>query len=90
MKISDTKKEKILEQILALLYSFFPRPYFTSQIAYEIARDEEFVKKLLIELKKKKFVVEITKNSKGIIYKRRSRWALSNNIYQKYKQLSYN
>jgi len=90
MKISDIKKEKISEQILALLYSFFPKPYFTSQIALEIARDEEFMKKLLIELRNKNFVVEIKKNPKGILYKRRSRWTLSDSIYQKYKQLSHN
>ena len=86
MKISKIKKEKISEQVLALLYSFFPRSYFTSQIA----RDEEFMKELLIELKNKKLIIEIKKNSKGIPYKRRSRWTLNDNTYQKYKQLSYN
>ena len=90
MKISKIKKEKISEQVLALLYSFFPRSYFTSQIAFEIARDEEFMKELLIELKNKKLIIEIKKNSKGIPYKRRSRWTLNDNTYQKYKQLSYN
>ena len=90
MKISNTKKEKISEQILAALYSFFPKSYFTSQIAFEVARDEEFTKRLLIELKNKNLVVEIKKNPKGIIYKRRSRWALSDSAYQKYKQLSHN
>jgi len=89
MKISNLKKEKISEQILALLYSFFPRSYFTSQIAFEMARDEEFMKKLLIELEKKKLIIEIKKNPKGVRYKRRSRWTLSDNTYQKYKQLSH-
>ena len=56
MKISEEKREKISEQILALLYSSSPRPLFTSKIAQEIARDEEFVKRLLIDLKKKKLV----------------------------------
>ena len=44
MKISIQKREKISEQILAYLYSISPRPSFTSHIAEELARDEEFIK----------------------------------------------
>ena len=85
MKISNKKKEKISEQILALLYSTSPKTLFTSQIAEEIARDEEFVKKLLIQLMEKKLVIEIKKNPQGIIYKRRARWRLSDPAYFSYK-----
>ena len=85
MKISDKKREKISEQILAYLYSVNPKPIFTLHIAQEIARDEEFVKKLLIELKKKNFVIEIKKNPKGIPYTKRSRWKLSEKVYEIYK-----
>lgn len=85
MKISTKKKEKIFEQILALLYSITPKPLFTLHIAQEIARDEEFIKKLLLELKRKKLVVEIKKNPSGIPYLRRSRWKLSDPTYQIYK-----
>jgi hypothetical protein len=85
MKISEQKKEKIYEQILALLYSISPKPLFTLNIAQEIARDEEFVKFLLLELKKKDLLVEIKKNSKGIVYLKRSRWKLSDSAYQAYK-----
>jgi len=87
MRISETKKEKISEQILALLYSVSPKFLFTSQIALEIARDEEFTKKLLAELKNKNLVVEIKKNPKGIDYVRRSRWKLSDKTYKTYKTL---
>ncbi len=85
MKISAKKKEKISEQILALLFSTTPKPLFTLHIAKEIARDEEFVKKLLLDLKIKKLVVEINKNPFGIPYKRRSRWKLSDLAYTIYK-----
>jgi len=85
MQISNKKKEKISEQILALLYSTSPKTLFTSQIAEEIARDEEFVKKLLVVLREKKLVVEVKKNPQGIIYKRRSRWRLSDIAYISYK-----
>ena len=85
MKISTEKEEKISEQILALLYSIAPKPLFTSHIAHEIARDEEFTKKILLKLKNKKLIVEIKKNPKGIPYIKRTRWKLSNAAYQSYK-----
>lgn len=85
MKISQEKKEKISEQILAFLYSVNPKPIFTLYIAKEIARDEEFIKKILLGLKERKLVIEIKKNPKGIKYLRRSRWKLSDSIYQTYK-----
>jgi len=85
MKISDQKKEKISEQILALLFEKSPNLLFTSQIAMEIARDEEFIKDLLIELKKKGLVNSINKNSNGINYIRRIRWKLSDQAYIIYK-----
>ena len=86
MKISNKKREKISEQILAYLYSINPKPSFTAHIAREIARDEEFTKKLLIELKKKKLVTEIKKSPKGVDYMRRSRWKLTDKAYEIYKK----
>ena len=86
MKISQEKKNKISEQILAYLYSQSPKTIFTSHIALEMARDEEFVKKLLIDLQKKGFVVKINKNPQGKEYLRRARWKLSNKVYHYYKQ----
>ena len=86
MKISDKKKEKIFEQILAVLYSNNLKPLFTYEVAQEIARDEEFIKRLLLELLNKKLVSKIDKNPKGIPYIRRARWKLTNVIYQTYKK----
>ena len=85
MKISETKKEKIFEQILAFLFSINPKIVFTVDIAREIARDEEFIKKLLLKLKEKHLVIEIKKNSKGIDYLKRRRWRLSDETYKAYK-----
>ncbi len=87
MRISNEKKEKISEQILSVLFQISPKPLFTSNIAYEIARDEEFIKTLLFELKKKRLVVEVKKNAKGKEYTRRSRWILSEKAYNAYKKL---
>jgi hypothetical protein len=86
MKISNEKREKISEQIINFLFLNNPKPFFTSHIAKELARDEEFTKKLLFELKKKKLVREIKKNAKGVDYLKRSRWKLSDESYNAYKQ----
>ena len=85
MKLSDKKKEKISEQIIAFLYSTSPKPSFTSYIEEEVARDDEMVKALLQNMKKKGLVVEIKKNSEGKNYSKRSRWNLSGQAYAIYK-----
>jgi len=89
MKIYEEKRKKISEQILAFLYSNMPKPIFTSHIAREIARDEEFVKKLLLNLKKQNLVNEIKKNSSGKEYLKRSRWNLSDKTYEIYKKATF-
>ncbi len=85
-KISSQKIEKISEQILLHLFKSFPKQIFTSEIAKELARDEEFTKKLLLELEKKKLIIKINKNSKGLEYSRRLRWRISNKTYEIYKK----
>ncbi len=85
-KISQQKQQKIQEQILFLLFQTFPKQIFTADIAKEIARDEEFTKKLLLDLEKKKLIVKINKNSQGITYSRRLRWRLSNKTHSAYKK----
>jgi predicted transcriptional regulator with HTH domain len=85
MKISSEKREKIYEQILYYLYQENPKSIYTSYIAKELARDEEFIKKLLLDLKEKKLIIEIKKNKEGVDYIRRSRWKLSPKTYEFYK-----
>jgi predicted transcriptional regulator with HTH domain len=84
--ISLKNKNKIKEQILYLLFSKFPKPLFTAEIAQELARDEEFIKKLLIELHKDSLLVKISKNSEGINYLRRIRWRISNKVHEAYSK----
>jgi len=87
-KISNQKIEKISEQILFYLYNIFPKQVFTVDVARETARDEEFIKRLLEDLKKQELVVKINKNPKGIQYSRRLRWRISNKTYETYKNIS--
>lgn len=84
-KISKEKQEKIMSNIMAVLYENFPNQLFTSTISNIIARDEEFVKRLLKALWDKNLVVPIKKNPKGILFTRRIKWRLSNKAYNAYK-----
>ena len=84
MKLSQEKRDKIAEQILSFLYHVFPKQPFTAEIAREIARDEEFIKKLLFQLKEKGLVVPIRKNKKGQVFTRRIKWRISNKVYDVY------
>jgi len=90
MKISKEKQDKISEQILSLLFEKSPKMIFTSHIAKEIVRDEEFTKKILKDLLKRDLVVEIKKNKEGLIYSKRSRWGLSDKVYNSYKSILKN
>jgi len=85
-RISHQKIQKIKEQIIFFLYSVFPKQVFTSHIAIEIARDEEFMKFLLEQLQKDKLIIKINQNPKGIKYKRRLRWRLSNKAQKAYSE----
>jgi hypothetical protein len=87
MRLSKVKRDKISEQILSHLYHSFPSAFFTSAIAAELARDEEFIKQMLKELQDKKLVSCIRKSSEGIPYSRRCRWSLAPKAYDAYKQL---
>lgn len=87
MRISKEKQDKIKEGILALLFQQSPKSLFTAYISRELARDEEFIKKLLLELKQKRFVVAVQKNPKGKQYSRRIRWGISPRIYNEYRKL---
>ncbi|MFA5020254.1 MAG: hypothetical protein WC533_04100 [Candidatus Pacearchaeota archaeon] len=85
-KLSEIKKKKISEHVLSILYDKFPEPLFISQVALEVARDEEFIKLLLENLKNKNLVVKISKNSKGIDYLKRTRWRMSNKAHEIYSK----
>ena len=86
-KISTEKIKKIEEQTLYHLYSLFPKQIFTSDIAKELARDEEFMKTILLNLSKKGLIVKIDQNSEGIKYEKRLRWRISSKTHSAYKEM---
>ncbi len=86
-KISEKKRIRIKENILAILFDNSPKSVYTNRIAEEISRDEEFVKILLEELYKEKLVTKISKNNKGKFFLARRKWQLSDTAYNAYKKL---
>ena len=88
VRLSEEKRNRIKSNILSILYERFPQSLFTAEIAKIEARDEEFVKAIMFDLKEKNLVISIKKNPKGIFYSRRIRWRLSNKAYDAYKSTS--
>jgi len=88
-RISDKKIKKLKEHILSILYDNHFNPLFTSNIAEELIRDEEFTLRLLDELKKDGFIKEINKNTDGKKYLSRKKWILKSKIYDQYGALSH-
>jgi len=86
-KLGEKKIQKLKEQILSILYHNNFNPPFTSQIAEEVVRDEEFILKLLLILKKEGLIREINKNNDGKTYLARKKWILKNKVYEQYKKL---
>lgn len=86
-KISEKKVNKIKEEVLALLYEHPLNPLFTSEIAEEIIRDEEFTLKILKDLYGNGLINEIKTNQKGREFLARRKWALKPSVYAQYKQL---
>ena len=89
-KISTRKEGKIKESILHFLFQESPKALFTCKIAQELARDEEYMKKLLIELEIKNFIISVKKNPQGKDYSRRIRWRLHSKVYEAYKNFNNN
>lgn len=86
-RISLEKAAKIKEEVLAVLYEQNPKALFTKDVAAAIIRDEEFTKRLLDELKKAGFVREVSLSEKGVAYRARRRWQLSEAAFKAYQKL---
>ncbi len=86
MRLSEEKRNKIKSNILGHLFEIYPKSLFVAEISRLEARDEEFIKALMFELKEKNLVTNIKQNPKGIFYSRRIRWKLSNKAQEAYQQ----
>jgi DNA-binding IclR family transcriptional regulator len=65
----------------------YPAPLSCTEIADEIARDNEFVARVLAFLKEKNLVRQVLKNSNGKDYLRWTKWTLSPSTRAKFEAL---
>ncbi len=86
-RLSDTTKKFLQDDIVSILYEKYPHSLFTNEIAIELRRDKEFIKTLLIKLKKKGLIEQTKKNKKGIEYKKRMRWKLPASIVRAFEKV---
>lgn len=83
-KICKEKEAKIKEQILELLYNNFPKMFFSKEVADELIRKDEFVLRLMLELKRDNLVINYEeKKGRGL----RRKWGMSKDVYEEYKKL---
>ena len=80
-KISNNKIEKIKNEILFILFENNLKGMYTKDVSDEIARDKEFVLKILKELESKNLVKNVLK------HKVRKKWIMTEKAYEAYKQL---
>jgi len=86
-QISKKKVDKIKEDVLSVLFEAGLRGMFTKQISDEIARNDEFVLKLLLDLEKQNIVKQIRNTKKGTQFIRRKQWTMTDKAYETYKTL---
>ncbi|MFH0835585.1 MAG: hypothetical protein V1834_00285 [Candidatus Micrarchaeota archaeon] len=87
-RVSKKTFDKVAESVLGVLYDNYPGSVSTRFVAGEVARDKEFVAKVLDFLRGKGFVEQWTKSRAGEEYERWAKWRLSKRAYDKYAELT--
>ncbi len=85
VKLSQKTTQLLKDDIISILYENPLAARFTNEIALELRRDNEFTKKILLELKKEGFVEEVKKNSKGYQYLARIKWRIPPKVLKAYE-----
>ncbi len=70
--------------ILRYLYDGYPKMFYTYEVADALIRNDEFILRLLIELRKKKAVHWIEETKGGKI---KRKWGMNEIIHNIYKKL---
>jgi len=85
VKLSKKTIKFLKDDIVSILYDQPLKPLFTNEIATELRRDNEFTKKLLLELKKEGLVEPLKKNNQGQPYIARTKWRIPQKVLKAYK-----
>ena len=84
-RISEANFKRIAESALGVLYEKFPLPLSTTQVAAELARDNEFVLKVMLFLEKKGYAVRVGKGKLGDL-SRTVKWKISKQARETYEK----
>ena len=78
--VSKDKEKRIKEDVLRVLYENSPKKLYTYFIAEELARDDEFMLRLLNELHQEGLINKFQKGRKNL-------WGLPDSVFNKYKEI---
>jgi len=87
-KLSEKTIKNIKEQLINMIFENSPKSLYTNELASLLARDEEFTKRLLLELKDQGLVEPVSKNPKGKNFLIRRRWKLTKAVLDASEQLN--
>ena len=85
VKLSYRILNLLKDDIISILYENNLNPLLTIEISNELRRDKEFTRRLLNELKEQGIITEIKKNNKGKNYLKRSKWAINQEVLNKFQ-----
>jgi len=86
VRLSEKTIKLLEDDIISILYENSLNALFTNQIADELRRNNEFTKKLLLELKKEGLVEEVVKNKKGQEYLRNKKWRIPSKVLKAFEK----
>ena len=86
VRLSEKTKLVLKADISSILYENPLRALFTKEIAFELRRDKEFTKALLLGMEKEGLVERIFKNSNGKLNKERIKWRIPEMVLKMYKE----
>jgi predicted transcriptional regulator len=78
---------RLQEQVLQNLYERFPVACSAQEVAADLVRDHELVRRLLRELHAKRLVSEV-REGKGGAFTAWRRWKLAPDVHARYAQLA--
>ncbi len=83
--LSKEKLQEVKGEILGMLYQHYPESFFTNAIAKHVERDEELVKRLLLELQERR-LVNLEFKSEAPVSRKRMQWRMTKAAKATYDQ----
>ena len=83
VKLSDKTVKLLKDDIVNILYENALKPMFTNELAVALRRDNEFTKKLLVELKVIGVVQEVNISKRKRNYLIRKKWRISGEVLKR-------